>query len=45
MIEEWEAREWEEREAEINSVQDERLRLLEEALTVRAAAAAVAAVM
>eukprot|EP00195_Chlamydomonas_chlamydogama_P000588 CAMPEP_0202922768 /NCGR_PEP_ID=MMETSP1392-20130828/78098_1 /ASSEMBLY_ACC=CAM_ASM_000868 /TAXON_ID=225041 /ORGANISM="Chlamydomonas chlamydogama, Strain SAG 11-48b" /LENGTH=1175 /DNA_ID=CAMNT_0049616413 /DNA_START=82 /DNA_END=3609 /DNA_ORIENTATION=- len=35
MIEEWENKEWREREQEILSVQDERLTLLEQALNVR----------
>ncbi len=34
MIEEWEAREWDEREREIHSVQDERLELLDQAIQV-----------
>lgn len=35
MIEEWEAKEWEEREQEILSIQDKRLELLDNALQVR----------
>lgn len=36
MIEDWEAREWAEREEEIRGVQEERLALLEQALQVGA---------